>query len=355
MLNWKKYNIYLTVVIVVIAMAGLNIALVYFENKSPDSGIHSFGSALWYMIVTLSTVGYGDKYPLTPGGIIIGSIFVFGSLGVLGYLVSTISNKYHKMMEDKRLGYGGTNFENHILFIGWTDFSRMVADEIYHTNKKIAIVTPNKDDIDLIYAQYDSSNVFVLFADFQNFDILKLVNADKAGVVFISTGDDAQVLLYVLDFRKRYAQPQIVVSLENSKLKDTFEAAGVTYAIARNEIASKLVASYIFEPDVAALNHDLISAARKEQDFDIQEYAVTEDNPYAEKDFIDAFFDLKKDYNAILMGLSRFENGVSRMITNPAAGVVIRTGDYLVLMCDGKVKKQLVKVFGVTEGRIFNH
>ena len=355
MFNLKKYQIFIGWVVALLAVVGLNLALVHFESQSADSGIRSFGSALWYMVVTLTTVGYGDKYPLTPGGQVIGYIFVFGSLGVLGYLISTISNKYHKMMEDKKLGYGGTNFENHILFIGWTEFSRLVADEIYHTDKKIAVVTPNKDDIDLIYAQYGKENVFVLFADYQNFDILKLANADSASAVFVSLGDDAQVLLYVLDFRKRYSEPQVVVSLENSKLKETFEAAGVTYAIARNEIASKLVASYIFEPDVAALSHDLISAARKEQDYDILEYEVTDRNPYAEMDTAEAFFKLKKEHNAIMMGLSRMENGISRMITNPPAGETIRTGDYLVLMCTGEIKKKLVGVFGVAEGRLFKH
>jgi voltage-gated potassium channel len=61
---------------------------------------------------------------------------VFGSLGVLGYLISTLTSKYHTMMEEKKLGYRGTEFKEHIIFIGWNEFSRMVAEEILSYLKK---------------------------------------------------------------------------------------------------------------------------------------------------------------------------------------------------------------------------
>lgn len=330
----------------------LNYLLVYVERNDPDSGIKSFADAVWYMIITLTTVGYGDLYPTTALGKLIGYIFVFGSLGVLGYLISTLSSKYHTMMEEKKLGFRGTQFQDHIIFIGWNEFSRMVAEEIYHTSKKIAIVTKKKDEIDLIYSQFGKENTFALFADFNNLDSLEKANVSQAAAVFISIPDDAQVLLYVLDFKKRFPKPQIVVSIENSKLKDTFKSAGVTYAIARNEIASKMVASYIFEPDVANLNYDLISSSRSMVDYDMQEYRVKKNNKYVGKNYIDAFIDMKKTHNSVLVGLSRKIDNSWKLITNPPEEEIIQVNDYLVLMCSGSSKKEHVSTFGVEEGRV---
>ncbi len=328
----------------------INLLLVHFENKAGSSGITSLSSAFWFMIVTLTTVGYGDLTPVSTPGKVIGYIYVFSSLGVLGFLFSMVSNKIYKMMEEKKLGYHGTHFENHILIIGWNDFSKMVAEEIALTGKQMAIVTNKKDDIDLIYSQYGKTNVFVLFSDYQSLETLDKVNADKVSVAFIGLNDDSESLMYVLAFKRIYPDPNIVVSLEKSQLKNTFYAAGVTYAVARNEIASKLVASYIFEPDVATMNIGLLKTSRSDDDHDIQEYLMLEDNPYIGKDCFELFMDLKQHYNSILMGIYKAE--IRRMITNPGAEQKVQPGDYLVIISNGLNKKKIQQVFKVQEGRV---
>lgn len=350
----KRNSVILTIAGSLLLVAVLNFLLVYVEGKDPQSGIKSFSEALWWMVITLTTIGYGDLYPTTPAGKIIGLFFVFGSLGVLGYLISTLTSKYHTMMEEKKLGYRGTEFKEHIIFIGWNEFSRMVAEEIYHTSKKIAVVTRSKDDIDLIYTQFGKENTFALYADYHNLESLSKANVAEAAAVFISIPDDAQVLLYVLDFKQRFPQPQIVVSIENSKLKDTFRSAGVTYAIARNEIASKMVASYMFEPDVANLNYDLISSSRSLVDHDMFEFRVKDDNKYVDKTYMELFVDMKKSHNAVVVGLSRKVDGEWTLFTNPPQSEQILAGDYVVLMCNGSAKKQLISTFGVEEGRVIH-
>lgn len=327
-----------------------NALLLYFEAGHPDASIDSLANSLWYMFVTLTTVGYGDFFPVTAGGRAIGYVYVFSSLGVLGFLFSTISNKIYKMLEEKKLGFYGTEFRDHILFVGWSDFSRLVADEVYHSHKKMAIITNRKDDVDLIYSKYDRKQVFVLFNEFNNFEQLQKVKANEAATLFISFDDDTEALLYVINFRKLYPKPEVVVSLQKMQLKETFKAAGVTYVITKNEIASKLVASYIFEPEVADMNLDLLSSARSEDDFDIQQYKVVASNPYANKDSEAVFHELKSKYNAILLGLGKQEGGKRQLMKNPPAGTKVALGDYLIVMCSGRVKVALRDVFQVGEG-----
>lgn len=325
--------------------------MVYFEGAAPGSSIKSIDQSLWYMFVTLTTVGYGDLYPVTPGGKVIGYIFIFSSLGVLGFLFTAVSNKIYTILENKKMGFHGTDFKDHILFVGWNDFSRLVADEVYHSEKKIAIITNRKDDVDLIYSQYNKERVFVLFNELSNFESLKKVNANDAATLFISFEDDSEALLYVINFKKSYPKPAIVVSLQKLQLKDTFKAAGVTYVITKNEIASKLVASYIFEPDVADMNLDLLSSARSEHDFDIQQYQILANSPYVGKDSEEIFHNLKSEYNTVLLGLSKVNKGKRILVKNPPAGTVVDEGDYLIMMCNGQAKAALRKIFGTGEGR----
>ncbi len=64
--------------------------LVLAERRSPDASIVSLSDALWYSVVTISTVGYGDLYPVTPGGKLLGVCFVLMSVGLLSFLVSAM-------------------------------------------------------------------------------------------------------------------------------------------------------------------------------------------------------------------------------------------------------------------------
>lgn len=350
----KKYSFIIGAIGAILAMVLLNLLLLAVESRAENAIIKTFFSAFWYMIVTLTTVGYGDVYPVTPAGKVIGFIFIFGSLGILGYLISTLTNKYQSLMEEKKLGFRGTDFENHVIFIGWNEFSKMVAEEIYHTSKKMAIITRDKNEIDLIYAHFGKKNTFVLFGDYQNIESLEKLNVSKAAAVFINIPDDAQVLLYIIDFKKHFPEPHIIVSIENSKLKNTFMTAGVTYAVARNEIASKMVASYMFEPDVANLSYDLISTSRGHADHDMFEFEIKSNNPFAEKRFLELFVDMKKKYNAIAIGISRQINGSWQLIANPPEDEPVQAGDFLIVMCDGLSKKQIIDHLGIEEGRIIH-
>ena len=57
---------------IITVMLVLNFLLVFFEKQSDQSSITNISKAFWYMTVTLTTVGYGDYFPITTGGKIIG-------------------------------------------------------------------------------------------------------------------------------------------------------------------------------------------------------------------------------------------------------------------------------------------
>ena len=57
--------------------------LVWAESAHPETPIHSLGDALWYSLVTLTTVGYGDLYPVSALGRVIGLVFLLLSIGLL--------------------------------------------------------------------------------------------------------------------------------------------------------------------------------------------------------------------------------------------------------------------------------
>ncbi len=97
----KKRKRIAIILAAVAAYIVLVIALRAVESTSPDASITSVPLALWYTLTTLTTVGYGDVYPVTAAGKIIGAIFQFLSVGLLVFLIglaaATLREKLPKL------------------------------------------------------------------------------------------------------------------------------------------------------------------------------------------------------------------------------------------------------------------
>jgi len=338
------------VILVLCVWAVLVSLLTVFESGQEDSTILSFWSAAWYSLVTLTTVGYGDMYPVTIAGKVIGALFLLGSLGVLGVLVYKVSERISQLRERRKMGYNGTNFKDHVVIIGWDDLAYSVTQELINADQRVAIITDKKDNIDLIREQYSKDDVFVLFADLKNVSLFEKAGVQNAGMVFMNLPTDTDKLIATLNIKKEYPGKRFVVTLDNADLKDSFQTAGVTYVLSKNEIASKLVASYIFEPDVAEYEADLLSSAKESHEYDIQEYRVTEDNPYLNNRYGEAFGDLKAKHNVLLIGIRKASGEDREMIKLPPDDVKIELGDHLIMIVNGVTERVISEMFKTQEG-----
>jgi voltage-gated potassium channel len=90
--NRSRYATFLTILLTLIVLTVASVLVLQFESKSPDANIHSGGDALWYSIVTITTVGYGDRYPVTTGGRITATFIMFMGVGIIGALASILAS-----------------------------------------------------------------------------------------------------------------------------------------------------------------------------------------------------------------------------------------------------------------------
>jgi voltage-gated potassium channel len=82
----------LLLIILVLEFGGWGIYRV--EAPAPGANITTPGDALWYTYVTITTVGYGDKYPVTLPGRIIGAIIMTAGVGLFGALAGYLANAF---------------------------------------------------------------------------------------------------------------------------------------------------------------------------------------------------------------------------------------------------------------------
>ena len=81
-----------------------SLGMLAIESQSNASNITTAPDALWYMVVTLSTVGYGDQYPVTTQGRVLGAFVILTGVGIFGTLTGYLANFFLSPPKKKESG-----------------------------------------------------------------------------------------------------------------------------------------------------------------------------------------------------------------------------------------------------------
>jgi voltage-gated potassium channel len=90
--NRNQYTAFITILLTVIVLSVGSVLVLQFESKDPNASIQTGWNAFWYSVVTITTVGYGDFYPITYGGRITAMFIMFMGVGIIGALASILSS-----------------------------------------------------------------------------------------------------------------------------------------------------------------------------------------------------------------------------------------------------------------------
>jgi len=93
--------LYTVLVLVVIVIQYGSIFELVTNRSSPNANIQTASDAVWYTIVTITTVGYGDKYPVTNPGRIVGVLIMIVGVGLFGVLTGFLANTFLSPSENK--------------------------------------------------------------------------------------------------------------------------------------------------------------------------------------------------------------------------------------------------------------
>ena len=83
---------FVLLVVGVLVFAGAGLEVVFERHTPGPTAIHNFGDALWWAIVTVTTVGYGDKIPMTGAGRWVATALMLTGIGLVGTLTATIAS-----------------------------------------------------------------------------------------------------------------------------------------------------------------------------------------------------------------------------------------------------------------------
>ncbi|MUL02360.1 ion transporter [Aliivibrio fischeri] len=90
--NRKEATIASILVLMVSLISLGSVFMLMFEGHNPNANIQTAGDAVWWAFVTISTVGYGDHYPITVAGKILAVMIILSGVGIFGMISGLITS-----------------------------------------------------------------------------------------------------------------------------------------------------------------------------------------------------------------------------------------------------------------------
>lgn len=245
----------------------------YFEHLRDDSNIYSFWDGIWWAVVTMATVGYGDKYPVSAGGRFVGLILMCSGVGLMSLFTATIASLFveKKMKEGK--GLETIKEKDHIVICGWNHNTEEVLQGLttYGVTKGINIVLINElsvDEVDALKLRYAKYSIKCLRGNYVHEDVLIRANISKAKFALIMADTsgahandrlDERTTLAALAIKSLAPSVKTIAELLDSENKPHLKRANVDEIIVRGEHIGSMLASAINFPGIPRMFSSLIS------------------------------------------------------------------------------------------------
>jgi voltage-gated potassium channel len=325
------------VLVIVVLMNLLFGTLFYFAERGAQTGL-SLADGLWWAMVTMTTVGYGDHYAKTAvGRFLVSYPAMIVGIGLVAYLAGTVAEAVINRLSQRRKGLLAVDMQDHFVICNCPSTEKVlqfVAELRYHsehTSREVVLVSERFEELPAELARLD---IRYVRGNPTQEDVLARACALASVGVFVfaidptDPGSDAATLAIGLTLstlgREQNADVRVIVQLASKKNERMMRRAGVDGIVFDEGVSDSLMAQEFVNPGVHAVVQEVISNRRGSQ-FYIHETTLAGRRI---KDLQLAV--IEHSTNMQLIGII---NG-DKIELNPDKNRTIQKGDRLIVLAD---------------------
>ncbi|MCK5110001.1 MAG: NAD-binding protein [Arcobacteraceae bacterium] len=244
----KRFEFFTLAIMFFMAISFGSTIIFIYEGAGVNPNITSFFDAVYWSIITISTVGFGDITPVTVEGRVATLFLVVGGLSVIAFFTSIVttalSARLVALKEEKVIGEANA-LKDFILICGYGQMGKVLADEFRKIKQKFIVI--DHDNEMLVHAS--SQQILSIKGDATDPTFLTSIGINKgASTIVALTNNDAVNLSIILTARSQNPNINIIARANNSNIKDKLLIAGANEVIAANDIAALVATEYIGQP-----------------------------------------------------------------------------------------------------------
>ena len=304
-----------------ITLVGM-LGIAYFESLS-------LADSLWWTIVTITTVGYGDIYPASFGGRTIGVLLMLFGIGFLGILTATLASTFIEERRQEGKGVNRVTVSQHLLICGWSYKAKEIVEEVRADDKTgtrplVVIADLPEKPLEDEYIHFVSGVVTK--------ESLEKANAQEAQAAIVLSDEnvevhtrDAKTILDTLTIKSAYPDLYTSVELVDPKNVEHCRLAKADEIIVSGELSTSLLVRASLDHGVTQIITELVSSR-----FGSEIYKTTPPKDCVGESFLTVFTKLKTDQNVIVLAVESKHEG--RFLANPPNSYIIGEKDRLIVV-----------------------
>lgn len=251
-----------------------------FEDKAEGANIHSYGEALWWGIVTILTVGYGDRYPVTPEGRVMAGFLMFAGVSAIAIITGKITSYFfERALRERRGVVTEASLKNHFIICGWRDEMLSMLLHILDSrpdlwSEQLILVNNAPDaEIDKLLNHPRLQKIGIIKGEFWQDIYLKLAHPERAQKVLIladsapdstgrvptSTEADARTVMTAMTLANIAKGTPVAAEVLDTEMEQYLKLAHVSEIIFTREYSRMMLALASSGTGVTNVFHDLLS------------------------------------------------------------------------------------------------
>ncbi|MCD6654783.1 MAG: NAD-binding protein [Sulfurovum sp.] len=322
-LSSKRFELLTLLFLLVFVVMTAGVALYVIEEQI-NPHIDSLFDAIYWALVTISTVGYGDISPVTDAGRTISMVIIISGIAMISFatsvIVSAFSERLVELKEVRIIEKINKNKE-FLIICGYGQMTKMFFAQNDHRIKNYVIL--EIDPLKVHQAQKDGFDV--IQEDASRYETLSKFNAAHAKITLLClTRNDVENIYITLNAKSVSSKIDVVARASGREMIKKFERAGADHILLPSEVADTMIRTAISHPTMYKAVHAILAGKGIAR---IDEISVVEHDAICKKRVGQIDF---KAFKLLFIGIYRGKD--YPFIFIPSSNEVFQDGDVLLVM-----------------------
>ncbi len=294
----------------------------------------TYFDGFWWVMTTVTTVGYGDLSPITFGGRLIALFLYLFGIGIIGVVIGKVVDGLASFRQRREEGQIMYKDKHHYVIIGWSQKAKFAIKEMLETMKEIEIIIID----DLEKAPMLAENIHYIKGNASERNTLEKANITEAKAVLVFSDDsikddqlsDGKTLLVASAIESIASHVHTIVEVMDENHIKNFEYMNVDEFIHSNETISSLFVRSAFRKGISSVYSQLLSRSHGDDLYLIPTFPKWKTYRDAFNELLELGATLIADHNNL---------SINRMLDEP-----LPKDAELYVVCNQETHKQLIKI-----------
>ncbi|PKL15203.1 MAG: hypothetical protein CVV50_00860 [Spirochaetae bacterium HGW-Spirochaetae-6] len=333
-------------VLIILVLIVLFTTILYFLAKWEGITDVTILKSLYMVVITLSTVGYGDLFESYNSSLLT-SFYTFTIITYMVAVAYAVSNftafliegRLRKFFQYKKTLKRINKMTDHYIICGIKDIGVFVAKELDETKRPFVIIEESTAAVELL--RKELPNIVVIEGDATEDHILIEAGIKRAKALVASLDNDKENLYLVVAAKELNRQITLAAKFYNPKTVNKLRNAGAHYLVSPNMIGGLRIASELIRPQVVSFL-DRMLRGKKSSDTRVEEVIIPENSVFVGR----SLYSIYKESS--LLVISYAPKVGEDFEYNPDPNMKIEAGMVLIMITSPEQRLELEKKIQTT-------